>query len=231
MATAVEENELEVQVVLARLGEPGAGRGLVKVDRMGVAREATRHGASARYIGETLGVTDRTIARYRRDLGISQPHPALTFPSRLERALELFLAGRSTEYVALELGVNLRTAYKYRSVLRDQGRLKVCASPRREAVLRLAKEGRTIRETSRILGISREAVSQHRKALRREGRLERLSEDPQALQDRLDTVVRMTAEGVSQRQIAQVLGVSYTAVNRYQKALRSQGRLISSTKD
>lgn len=225
MSTAVEEDELEVQTVLQRMGEPGAGRGLVRVDRLGVAREATRRGSSARYIGTTLGVTSRTVVRYRSDLGISQ-RVYEDREARLKTALEMFRKGQPAEQVALELNINPSTAKKYRAELRRKGKLADRQTPRRETVRRLSAKGWTVPQIARAMKISPRVVTKHRRILRDLGLLDLPVDQEAVYRERLETVRRLTTEGQSLAQTSRTTGLSEHTISKYRRILRDQGRLV-----
>lgn len=75
-----------------------------KPDTLARFQELHRSGLSAPQIAEAIHVSDRTVVRWRRALGLSAPGAVRFTPEEVSRALLLFEDGASCREVARTLG-------------------------------------------------------------------------------------------------------------------------------
>lgn len=167
-------------------------------------------------IAERLGVSSWAVSRVRNTLGLPRNH------KRIDRAeiTRLNGEGRSDVEIAGTLGVSVHTVGVIR---RELGLPKVTRAhtARNAEIARLAGEGLSDAEIAERVGVTRQAVSQAR---RKQGILRdtapRTPRVPRVKVDHTEEITRLHADGLTDREIADTIGLAQTTVSRMRRELK-----------
>lgn len=167
-------------------------------------------------IAARLDVSSWTVTRVRKARGLPRLH------KRIDRAeiARLNAEGMSDVDIAATLGISVHTVGVIR---RELGLPKVtrALTARNVEIARMVAEGASDAEIAERLGTTRQAVSQAR---RKQGILRdttpRAPRARRAKVDHTEEITRLHAEGLTDREIADTIGLAQTTVSRIRRELK-----------